>query len=588
MTHENRRHSGRHPLPLAQRLTLSVTLPALLVALATGALAAALRVSAASQHEIERAAGVIQGALSLPQQWSFAESEALRRSSVSGTLSQEQLAVALGSWTLAAADLERQLAGEEDALASLVAMRELVAGWREAVQERGGANLPSLTDGMVKAARAIADDAKARLTRSLDRGDRERLAALAVAAVALVAALVLGSLLATRFGSRLFRAIRSIGQAASGIERGDLTQRATAFADDELGRLARTFNLMAARLDERTREAERLHELSQLLQSATDAAEAIAIFERLTPVLAPGGAGALYLMSPSRDDLELRSRFGVSSDDLPLLEKTVPDDCWALRQGHPYCVPDSDRKLVCEHLGGRDGRPLPYVCLPLMTQGETLGLLHVSFSAEAVAEKAIEKRQHALEDIAAAVGLALGNLALRERLKAQAIRDPLTGLFNRRYLEESLPREIERCRRRGQTLTLIMADLDHFKRLNDAWGHAAGDLAIQRFAEAARQHFRGEDILCRYGGEEFCFVLPECAPRDALARAEALLDAQRKSLVPFGLDAIGPVTASLGVAHFPELARDATALLRMADTALYRAKQTGRDRLVVHSGELAA
>ena len=362
--------------------------------------------------------------------------------------------------------------------------------------------------------------------------------------------------------------------------------RAIVHSTDELGRLAKSFNSMAERLDRRDRSASRLHELSQLLQTATDADEAIAIFERLTPVLMEGGSGALYLISASRDDLELRARFGATEHELR--PQASPADCWALRQGHNYLVANVDRKLVCEHLGGRHGLRDPYACLPMISQGETIGLLHVSFSAESVADEALEKRGEGLEAITNTIGLALGNLSLRERLKAQSVRDGLTGLYNRRFLEESLPREIERCRRRNLPLTVVMADLDHFKRLNDTWGHEAGDLAIQSFAEAARRHFRGEDILCRYGGEEFCFVLPECTPEDARARAEALLIAQREAMFRFGRDTIGPVTTSIGLATFPMQAEDGASLVRLADAALYRAKQEGRDRLVVHDSSVAA
>ena len=251
-------------------------------------------------------------------------------------------------------------------------------------------------------------------------------------------------------------------------------------------------------------------------------------------------------------------------------------------------MPNVDRKLVCEHLGGRHGLRDPFACLPLVTQGETIGLLHVSFAQEALTEAPLDQRDEELEAIATAISLALGNLALREKLKAQSVRDGLTGLYNRRFLEESLPREIERCRRRNLPLTVVMADLDHFKNLNDTWGHAAGDLAIQTFAEAARRNFRSEDLLCRYGGEEFCFVLPECTPEDARNRAEALITTQRESIVRFGRDAIGPITISIGLATFPDQAADGSSLVRLADAALYRAKLEGRDRLVVHDSSVAA
>jgi diguanylate cyclase (GGDEF)-like protein len=414
----------------------------------------------------------------------------------------------------------------------------------------------------------------------------ERSTATAIAAAGLMVAYLLALVLAFSLPKRLLQPIRAIAEASRALESGDLSKRATVFADDELGRLAKLFNRMADRLDRRDRAAGRLHELSQLLQTATDSSEAIAIFERLTPVVLPGASGALYLISPSRDDLELRSSFGPHESTHP--QQTAPTDCWALRQGHSYLVSDVDRKLVCEHLGGRRGLRDPHVCLPLVTQGEALGLIHASFAPESLAEVPLERRAEELEAIATTIALALANLSLRERLKSQSVRDGLTGLYNRRFLEESLPREIERCRRRNQPLTIVMADLDHFKKLNDTWGHEAGDLAIQSFAEAARRHFRSEDLLCRYGGEEFCFVLPECSVEDARNRAEALLAAQRETMVRFGRDSIGPVTTSIGLASFPAQATDGGALVRLADAALYRAKLEGRNRLVIHEESNAA
>ena len=404
--------------------------------------------------------------------------------------------------------------------------------------------------------------------------------------VGLSATALLGTALAFRFASRLLLPLKAIVKASEALKSGQLGERAVVHCDDEIGRLARSFNAMADRLDRRERAASRLHELSQLLQTATDAGEAFAIFERLTPVLLPAGSGAIYVISPSRDDLEMRIRFGPATHDLKA--QTAPADCWALRQGHSYLVPNVDRKLVCEHLGGRAGLRDAYACLPLVTQGETIGLLHVSFGEEALTDAPLDQRDEELEAIATAVSLALGNLALREKLKSQSVRDGLTGLYNRRFLEESLPREIERCRRRNLPLTVVMADLDHFKQVNDTWGHEAGDLAIQSFAEAARRHFRGEDLLCRYGGEEFCFVLPECSPEDARVRAEALLRSQREAILRFGRDAIGPITTSIGIATYPDQAVDAGALVRLADAALYRAKLEGRDRLVVHDSSVAA
>lgn len=388
------------------------------------------------------------------------------------------------------------------------------------------------------------------------------------------------------FAGRLVRPLRSIMRAASALERGDLTARAETLADDEFGRLATSFNRMASRLEVRDRRAARLHELSQLMQTASDAAEAIDFFERLTPVLFPGGSGSLHTISPSRVDLETRAIFGP--DTTRNREIVRPEDCWALRKGSSHVVDDVGQTIVCAHLGGRDGIADPHACLPLIAQGELLGVLHVAYPLAALDGAPISDHQEELEAIANALALALGNLALREKLKAQSVRDGLTGLFNRRFLEEALPREIERCRRRGAPLIVAMADLDHFKRLNDTWGHEAGDLAIQRFAQELRRSFRREDLLCRYGGEEFCLVLPECELEDARRRCTTLLAEMRETQIRFGNEAVGPVTVSLGLAAFPVQGDDAETLLRAADAALYNAKRAGRDRIVEYRPSIVA
>jgi diguanylate cyclase (GGDEF)-like protein len=398
-------------------------------------------------------------------------------------------------------------------------------------------------------------------------------------------AALLGLAIAVAFARRMLQPLRSIADAAGAIAAGDLQRRAELFADDEVGRLAAAFNGMAERLERRDLEVSRLHELSQLLQTAGDEAEAFEIFERLTPLLLPGASGAIHTISASRIELAARVRFGPLGESLA--EVAAPQDCWALRQGRTYVVDDVEHKLVCAHLGGRDGLRDPHVCLPLVNQGETIGLLHVSFPARSSTGGELAGRVPELEGFANALALALGNLGLREKLRAQSVRDPLTGLFNRRYLEETLPRELDRCRRREQPLVLAMADLDHFKKLNDSYGHEAGDRVLQRFAEALRRHFRSEDVICRYGGEEFCFVLPDCPIDRAKERCASLLAEMRETIVTVGRDSVGPVTVTIGLAQFGAGSESGELLLRRADAALYAAKRAGRDR-VLAAAPLAA
>lgn len=174
---------------------------------------------------------------------------------------------------------------------------------------------------------------------------------------------------------------------------------------------------------------------------------------------------------------------------------------------------------------------------------------------------------------------------LQEGLREQALRDSLTGLYNRRYLEETIGRELARVGRDGQHLSLLMIDLDHFKTVNDEFGHAAGDRVLRWFGDLVRTKLRPGDIACRYGGEEFVLLMPTASRATALERADQIRVAFRQ-LVGIASDhQYGDVTLSAGVAVFPEDATEASELRRKADAALYTAKRAGRDRVVGYTNE---
>ncbi len=166
-------------------------------------------------------------------------------------------------------------------------------------------------------------------------------------------------------------------------------------------------------------------------------------------------------------------------------------------------------------------------------------------------------------------------------LQEQAIRDPLTGLYNRRYLDEALPRELQRAERRKQPIGVIMIDVDHFKRFNDTYGHAAGDTLLRAVGTFLKSHTRGEDIICRYGGEEFILVLPGTLAEDACHRAEELRAGIQTLVAVHQGQTLDKVTASLGIAIFPMHGSNADALVRTADQALYQAKHSGRNQVVM-------
>jgi diguanylate cyclase (GGDEF)-like protein/PAS domain S-box-containing protein len=175
--------------------------------------------------------------------------------------------------------------------------------------------------------------------------------------------------------------------------------------------------------------------------------------------------------------------------------------------------------------------------------------------------------------------------ALQEKLREQATHDALTGLYNRRYLEESIGRELISAERHGHPVSVIMGDLDHFKAVNDRYGHLGGDEVLRTFGYLLKRLVRGSDIYCRYGGEEFLLVLPQTSANSALERAEQLRSAMAAAPVLYGDSAIA-VTASFGVATFPGDGRTGDELIAAADSALYAAKAAGRNRVNANSGPI--
>jgi diguanylate cyclase (GGDEF)-like protein len=223
----------------------------------------------------------------------------------------------------------------------------------------------------------------------------------------------------------------------------------------------------------------------------------------------------------------------------------------------------------------------------MVGQGDTVGILYLEFptgqqaQTELAPEASRESRQRLATTVACQLALSLANLRLRETLRDQSIRDPLTGLFNRRFMKECLDRELQRARRKQRPLTVIFIDLDHFKRFNDSFGHDAGDLVLRTMGELFLRHFRGDDVICRYGGEEFAIILPESTAKDAAKRANQLrIEASAISMRHLG-QVLDSVTLSIGVAAFPEDGSTAEEILRAADQCLYQSKADGRDRITV-------
>jgi len=347
-------------------------------------------------------------------------------------------------------------------------------------------------------------------------------------------------------------------------------------AREEISRLNRE---LEARIEAR----KILNELTSVLQSCQSSAEAYGAIARSSQKLFPGRSGVLYLMHPSRDYLRSMATWGEPLLREPQLD---PASCWALRRGTVYCVNDATSELACLHQQSLGARIPSSLCVPMTAQSDTFGLVYLEYSGGAEhAPREIPAGDESLAvSLARESALALANIRLQETLRDQSIRDSLTGLYNRRYLEESLERELARAQRTRNSLAVLMLDADHFKRFNDQFGHDTGDMVLRVLGKTIKESCRRNDLPCRFGGEEFAVVLTD-AGKDAAAQwCERLLDRVRKLDLKSGAGSIGKVTISAGVALYPEHGAHVETLLQAADTALYQAKNSGRDRLVVYQG----
>lgn len=311
------------------------------------------------------------------------------------------------------------------------------------------------------------------------------------------------------------------------------------------------------------------------LQSSRTLQEALDVGRSELPRLLPGVAGSIYLLRDSQNYAESAMSWGRHAAISGSL--VTPQDCWAMRRGQPHRVDDVAKGNKCAHIEvPAPSQPASTTCIPMQAQGFSLGFVYLSSPGQggvpglALAEMAAEH-----------LSLALFNLRLQERLRNQSIRDPLTGLFNRRYLDESLSRELARCQRRGLPLSVFVIDIDHFKKFNDNHGHDAGDVVLKAFADLLRKRTREEDIACRMGGEEFVVICPELELETAVERANDIRTALQALHVAHLNTTLPTITVSIGIALAPQHGSHPDQLIKAADTALYLAKNNGRNRVEV-------
>ncbi len=322
-------------------------------------------------------------------------------------------------------------------------------------------------------------------------------------------------------------------------------------------------------LRERGEVIELLGGMAHRMQAARTDEELASIIRVFVPRVLPEIPGALYAHNNSRNLLvPIAAWAGIEVETAGF----APDQCWALRRGQSHFVVEPGSDIVCAHVGAEADH---YHCEPLLAGGEVIGVLYLRGVVGA-------ENRFRLTVLTENIASALVNHRLQRGLREQTIRDPLTGLFNRRYMEETLALEIARATRTGSPLSVVMCDVDHFKRFNDEFGHEAGDAVLQAVAAEMRSRFRDGDLVCRFGGEEFTIIAPGSSAGVLAKRVEAVRQAISELMVSQGGRTLGSTTMSFGIATWEEsMERDGSTLVKAADAALYRAKRDGRNRVVL-------
>lgn len=325
-------------------------------------------------------------------------------------------------------------------------------------------------------------------------------------------------------------------------------------------------------LQSETENSKLLNDLQADLQICANPAEAFQVTAAYLQKLMPGSSGHVFSIDNSRNSMELNAQWGEA--DPPRHRVFSTEDCCAVRGGRLHTQLEATRGLACRHFGRH--APAAYICLPLSALGETLALLNASGANPALFTSS---RLTLIQQVGEYTALRLANLKLREKLQDQSVRDPLTALYNRRFLETTLEQALRNSVQNdsGTGIGVIMADIDGFKLFNDTFGHDAGDYVLKEVGALLRRSVRSEDIVCRYGGEEFLAVIPDATPEGVCERAELIRTAVAGMELEHAGKSLGTITASFGVSFCRDGLTHSDTLLRHADEALYMAKRSGCD-----------
>ncbi|CDT83702.1 conserved hypothetical protein [Vibrio coralliirubri] len=327
------------------------------------------------------------------------------------------------------------------------------------------------------------------------------------------------------------------------------------------------------RISQRTHEIELMHRLANMLAACNNMVEAQQIVSDILPRILGNVNGSVSLMRASRNQLITQLDWG---ETWPGSASFAPEECWSLRKGRAHQSNDDFHSLTCGHMHEMENNQT--LCIPLTAHGNTIGIMHLYFG---VGDIKIDPITEQLAfSVSEHLGLALANLSLQEKLRSQALSDPLTGLFNRRFFEQKLEEHSMNSATSEQPLSLLMLDLDHFKRFNDNFGHDAGDFVLKEISALLKQSVSEDEIACRLGGEELAVLLPHYSMQEATEFGQTLCDAVRSMHLEHKGLSLGQLGVSIGVATYPKPASDTESLVKMADNALYMAKDMGRSRVV--------
>ncbi len=425
--------------------------------------------------------------------------------------------------------------------------------------------------------RDLAEADEAELEAAMAISEQRRSIARAAGVAGPPIAVVIAMLLIGGLLRRLSRGLNELAEVAASVRDGVFTHKLAMADNREFSTVASGFDAMTSELERRRQRDIFIDRLTRALQSCNSVDEAFSVVGSYLPRILPEVHGSVSMYRASRDLLLPLVRWGdgESATADPQLGPFEPDECRALRSGYEHECHPAEGDLACNHIGPQVSEPT--LCVPLYGVDETLGVITIQGQPGG---DLTDSDRRLTRLMAETIALSVSNLHLREALRNQSVRDPLTGLYNRRYLDECLVREVSRSERSGQPLSIVVLDADHFKRFNDTWGHDAGDEVLVSVAHMLMVQAREMDVACRLGGEEFLLLLPRAGHEDALGVAERIRVAAEQLKIRYEGRLLEPVTLSLGVATLPDHASGGQQLIKAADKALYRAKAEGRNRVV--------